>query len=45
MSDKLCLKLSDFQENISTSFDDLRNDTDFSDVTLACEEFHKKKDI
>ena len=29
---------SDFQENITTSFDGLRNDTDFSDVTLACED-------
>ena len=38
MSDKLCLKWSDFQENITTSFDGLRNDTDFSDVTLACED-------
>ena len=38
MSEKLCLKWSDFQENITTSFDGLRNDTDFSDVTLACED-------
>ena len=38
MSDKLCLKWSDFRENITTSFDWLRNDTDFSDVTLACED-------
>ena len=38
MSDKLCLKWSDFRENITTSFDGLRNDTNLSDVTLACED-------
>jgi hypothetical protein len=36
-SDKFCLKWNDFQTNISASFQDLRRDTDFSDVTLTCD--------
>ena len=35
-SEKLCLKWNDFQNNISSSFQDLRNDKDFTDVTLVC---------
>ena len=38
MSEKLCLKWNDFQENTNTAFVSLRNDLDFSDVTLACED-------
>ena len=38
MSEKLCLKWNDFQENIKSSFGSLREDTDFTDVTLACED-------
>ena len=37
-SEKLCLKWNDFQENLITAFGVLRNDKDFSDVTLACED-------
>ena len=37
-NDKFCLKWNDFQENIKTSFGDLREDKDFADVTLACED-------
>ena len=37
-SEKFCLKWNDFQQNIIDSFRDLRKDTDFSDVTLVCEE-------
>ena len=37
-SEKFCLKWNDFQENIGTSFGELRDDKDFSDVTLACED-------
>ena len=37
MSEKLCLKWNDFQNNTSTAFGSLRNDSEFSDVTLACE--------
>ena len=37
-SDKFCLKWNDFESNISTAFRDLREDKDFFDVTLACDE-------
>ena len=37
-SEKLCLKWNDFQETILSSFKDLRQDKDFIDVTLACED-------
>jgi hypothetical protein len=36
-SEKFCLKWNDFQTNISSSFQDLRKDQDFSDVTLTCD--------
>ena len=38
MSDKICLKWNDFQENVNSAFGSLRVDKDFSDVTLACED-------
>jgi len=38
MSEKLCLKWNDFQENVNTAFGSLRSDNEFSDVTLACED-------
>ena len=38
MSEKLCLQWNDFQENIKSAFGSLREDTDFADVTLACED-------
>ena len=38
MSEKLCLKWNDFQENINSAFGSLRKDSDFSDVTLSCED-------
>ena len=37
-SEKLCLKWNDFQENTYLSFGSLREDQDFVDVTLACED-------
>ena len=37
-SEKLCLKWNDFQENLTSAFQGLRNDQDFADVTLACED-------
>ena len=37
-NEKLCLKWNDFQTNLQTSFQELRGDTDFTDVTLACED-------
>ena len=36
-SEKFCVIWNDFQTNISTSFHDLRNDREFTDVTLVCE--------
>jgi len=38
MSEKLCLKWNDFQENTNTAFGSLRNDSDLTDVTLACKD-------
>ena len=38
MSEKLCLKWNDFQENVNTAFGSLRQDNDFANVTLACED-------
>ena len=38
MSEKLCLKWNDFRENVNTAFGSLREDHEFSDVTLACED-------
>ena len=37
-AEKLCLQWNDFKENITTSFRDLREDKEFTDVTLACED-------
>ena len=37
-NEKLCLKWNDFQSLVQVSFGDLRTDTDFTDVTLACED-------
>ena len=37
-SEKLCLKWNDFKENTISSFGILREDNDFSDVALACED-------
>ena len=39
-SEKFCLKWNDFQQNILSSYQDLRNEVEFSDVTLVCEEDH-----
>ena len=38
MTEKLCLKWNDFQETVNTAFGSLRDDTEFADVTLACED-------
>ena len=38
MSEKLCLQWNDFQDNIKSAFRNLRDDNDFTDVTLACED-------
>ena len=38
MSEKLCLQWNDFKDNTNLAFTNLRQDQDFSDVTLACED-------
>ena len=38
MSEKLCLQWSDFQENIKGAFKNFREDKNFNDVTLVCED-------
>ena len=38
MSDKLSLQWTDFKENVNSAFGRLRDDKEFSDVTLACED-------
>ena len=38
MSEKLCLQWNDFQENIKSAFGSLREDNNFTDVTLVCED-------
>jgi len=37
-AEKLCLKLTDFQENAALALKTLREDKEFADVTLACED-------
>ena len=36
MDERICVEWHDFKENISTSFQNLRKDNDFADVTLVC---------
>ena len=38
MSEKLCLHWNDFKENINSTFEKLREDKEFTDVTLVCED-------
>ena len=38
MSEKLSLQWNDFQDNVKSAFGNLRESTDFVDVTLACED-------
>jgi len=46
-SEKFCLRWNDFESNISSAFRELRDDKDFFDVTLACddEQIHAHKVI
>merc|ERR1712016_101802 len=37
MSEKLCLQWNDYKDIVSSAFGSLRNNHDFADVTLACE--------
>ena len=41
--EKLCLQWNDFRDNISSAFGDLRDDEEFTDVTLACEDGQQVK--
>ena len=36
--ENFCLKWNDFESNISVAFRELREDKDFFDVTLACDD-------
>ena len=38
MSEKLCLQWNDFKENALNTFGSLKEDKDFTDVTLVCED-------
>ena len=38
MSERLCLQWNDFKENVNSAFGNLRNENEFADVTLACED-------
>ena len=38
LSEKYCLKWNEFEPNMVSSFKELRTDSDFSDVTLVCDE-------
>ena len=38
MSEKLCLQWNDFKENVNSAFGRLRNDKEFTNVTLVCED-------
>ena len=38
MSEKICLQWNDFQENVKSAFGNMREDKDFTDVTLVCED-------
>jgi len=38
MSEKLCLQWNDFKTNVNSAFGRLRDDKEFTDVTLACED-------
>jgi hypothetical protein len=40
-SEKFCLKWNDFRANVHSAFAQLREDRDFTDVTLACEDGHQ----
>merc|ERR1712142_1062598 len=37
-AEKFCLRWNDFETNISAAFRELREDKDFFDVTLACDD-------
>ena len=38
MSEKLCLQWNDFKQNVNSAFGKLRDDREFTNVTLVCED-------
>ena len=36
--ERLCLQWNDFKDNVSSAFGVLREDKEFTDVTVACED-------
>ena len=38
MSEKLCLQWNDFKDNVTSAYGSLRDNNNFADVTLACED-------
>ena len=36
-TEKFCLKWNDFENNVSSAFNDIREEKDFFDVTLVCD--------
>ena len=38
MSEKLCLQWNDFEQNVKSAFGKLRDDKEFTNVTLVCED-------
>ena len=38
LDDRLCLQWNDFKDNVSSTFGSLRDDKEFTDVTLVCED-------
>ena len=40
-SEKFCLQWNGFQENVNSTFSNMREDNNFCDVTLACEDGHQ----
>ena len=43
MSEKLCLQWNDFKDSVTSAFASLREDKDFADVTLVCEDGQQLK--
>ena len=41
ITEKFCLRWNYYQENVSAAFRALRKDSDFTDVTIACQDGHQ----
>ena len=40
-TEKFCLKWQNYETNLSAAFQELRNNEDFFDITLACADNHQ----